>query len=608
MFFMGLAKFNLIYLVFIFLGLLLFGTQAPRVYSADCTIANIRFASSSNTIYISGPVTCTLSQLKALKSSVPLDLVDSSNKIWLLKANLKLEGGATLNLYGASSSGDVNYLRLKSNNSSNSNSIVWIRADWGSISIKNTKVTSWDEAKKSPDTEYEKYKRSFIHVRSFLDSDGVTPKESRMDIIDSEIGYLGYYAAESYGLAWKVSGAGPNLYDKVNVYGDVINSHIHHNYFGMYTYGADAMKIQNSEVDNNAKYGIDPHDDSDNLLIEGNKIHHNGTHGIICSQRCDHLTIRNNKSYENKGTGLMLHRNTNDSLVEGNELYKNIDSGIAIFDSHNNTLRSNKSYNNKNGIRLSVGSSGNTIEQNEFSENNEYGLYFYKGSDAPTKGSGRPSSNKFIKNKVIDNGDYAIKLKEGDLNIFEQNEFKDNSREIHIYDTNQNIFLNNLLDSFYNVSFKANNTIKDTDSAAVKIADTASNMEILSSSNFIFQNDKNIPNITETSKNSINLTRSISSSLVNFKRLNFKVKPTSSKVEVSVLVWETTGSYSKKWKEKTTSIVQTDHEVSDLKPNTNYNVLVNGSVVNSYTSDSSGKINFTYDGASLDRTFEIKEV
>ena len=29
--------------------------------------------------------------------------------------------------------------------------------------------------------------------------------ETRMDVIDSEIGYLGYHESESYGLVWKVS-------------------------------------------------------------------------------------------------------------------------------------------------------------------------------------------------------------------------------------------------------------------------------------------------------------------------------------------------------------------------------------------------------------------
>lgn len=32
--------------------------------------------------------------------------------------------------------------------------------------------------------------------------------EARMDIEDSEIAYLGYHKAESYGLSWKVGGRG----------------------------------------------------------------------------------------------------------------------------------------------------------------------------------------------------------------------------------------------------------------------------------------------------------------------------------------------------------------------------------------------------------------
>lgn len=32
-----------------------------------------------------------------------------------------------------------------------------------------------------------------------------TMGEARMDVIDSEIGYLGYHESESYGLVWKVS-------------------------------------------------------------------------------------------------------------------------------------------------------------------------------------------------------------------------------------------------------------------------------------------------------------------------------------------------------------------------------------------------------------------
>ena len=71
---------------------------------------------------------------------------------------------------------------------------------------------SWDEAAKTYDKDIDDG-RSYISVISEIITDESetcegnaknTMGEARMDIIDSEIGYLGYYASESYGLTWKV--------------------------------------------------------------------------------------------------------------------------------------------------------------------------------------------------------------------------------------------------------------------------------------------------------------------------------------------------------------------------------------------------------------------
>src|SRR5262249_1479454 len=102
----------------------------------------------------------------------------------------------------------------------------------------------------------------------------------------------GYDNSEAYGLVWKVSTNSPSK--RVNVYGNIVNSRIHDNFFGVYTFGANGMQWLTNEVSDNVQYGLDPHDDSDNLLIQGNKVHHNGNHGIIASMRCDPLTIRGN--------------------------------------------------------------------------------------------------------------------------------------------------------------------------------------------------------------------------------------------------------------------------------------------------------------------------
>ncbi len=432
---------------------------ASATFNPICSSENVRWASSSNSLYISGEVTCTLTDLLTIIGpSGPLAEVATGE--WLLTANLRLTDGAKLKLYGSSIGGDVDYLKLKSDNTTDPNNYVFIRADHGTLDIRSTKITSWDTAANNVDTETDTYGRAFIHVRSRLAGDGVTANESTMDILDSEIAYLGHYAAESYGLVWKVSGTPTQaLFDAVNVYGDIKNSYIHHNYFGVYTYGLYGGEWIDNEIAYNVKYGLDPHDDSDSILIENNHSHHNGNHGIICSQRCDTLTIRNNRSEYNTGVGIMLHRNANDSVVENNQVNYNTDAGIAIFDSHNNMIRNNNAQFNKYGIRFSVGSSGNTTDGNVFSDNSSYGMFFYKGTDAPTSGDGRPKNNTFSTNEIDRNWQFGIKLKEADNNTFDGNQLIDNYKAVTVYSDNPtgNSFTNNTFSGSGGYAMKLDN-------------------------------------------------------------------------------------------------------------------------------------------------------
>ncbi len=424
----------------------IFAAQAALfagVAGADCPEDAVRWASSSRRLYVSGPVTCTLSDLDVVAPSTALELVDASEAIWILRVNLFLEDGATLLLHGSEAGGDVDELRLRSNDSSDTGSIIAIRADWGALDLESTRITSWDEEAGGPDTEPESHGRSFIHVRSRLGADGL-PDESRMDIHDSDLGYLGYQASESYGLVWKVSGAGEGLYDAVNVYGDITDSRIHHNWFGVYTYGAFGGRWANNEIDHNDKYGLDPHDDSDSLVIEDNDVHDNGNHGIICSQRCDDLVIRRNRSWNNVGHGIMLHRGVTDSIVEDNDVFDNTDTGIAIFESYGNVIRANRVYRNLRGIRLSVGSDENLFEENEVHENSQYGLYFYKGSDVPTSGDGHNRGNVFRRNVIRDNAK-AMKLGESHDNLFLENTFAGNAAGMSFRNAQTNVLEANVI-------------------------------------------------------------------------------------------------------------------------------------------------------------------
>lgn len=606
--------------ILIFLGALIALTTLPQKAGAafPCEAANIRWAQSSNRVYVTGDVECTLTEIKQLGSnSIPLILLDPANKIWFLGANVFLQEGAKLVLRGSPVGGDVDELRLKSNNL-NSNDFVLIQADWGTVDIDSAKITSWDENAGGPDTEYALNKRAYIRVRSRLGNDGVTPHESRMDIKNSDIGYLGYAGSEAYGLSWKVLGSTASdktVFDKVGVFGDVINNAIHHNYFGLYTYGAEAMTFLDNEVYQNVLYGIDPHDDSDYLTIDNNYVHDNGGHGIICSQRCNNLTITNNTSSDNGGNGIMLHRNTNDSLVEGNIFYNNADSGIAIFDSHGNTLQKNDAHDNKYGIRLSVGSSNNIVENNNFSENSKYGISFYRGSDIPTSGDGRIKFNTFRNNTVSTNGSVGVKIREADSNIFGDNEFSGNgSYAVYLEDTNNNTFEGSILTgnalNYYYAKYTSVNTIQDSDAFDVKIGDLISSMTIIDSKNTILKNSKNIPTTVHPLNSTIILNQSnASSSIVSFNQLNFFVTPAIESLAIKPLIWNTDGDFYKKWTAKSDNLstITLAHVVGNLTQSVSYDVMVNGTFWNSFIADSNGEIVFDYtDIFQNTKTFEVK--
>ncbi len=404
--------------------------------AAGCGAGDVRWAGTSNRLYVGGADTvCTIAELDALVPAAQITPVNAAQTVWLVGSNIVLDGGARLNIHGPA----IEELRLKSNNSAGG--IVYLRADAGTIDIRDTRVISWDEAAAGPDTEYGAWQRAHIQARSKLSAG--TALESTMNIINSDVGYLGWPGAEAYGLSWKVNGSQPGLYETVGVFGEVRGRRIHHNYFGMYTFGAEAMTWTDNEIDNNVLYGLDPHDDSDRLVIERNDVHDNGSHGIICSQRCDHLRIADNRSHHNKGNGIMLHRNTNDSVVEDNEVYNNTDSGLALFESHRNELRRNVATDNGNGIRLSVGSAENIVEDNSFLDSAKYGIYAYKGSDAPTAGDGRPARNRFADNVIRGSAVNGLKLAQSDENALTGNEFTDNGKELRFEDARRNRFEDN---------------------------------------------------------------------------------------------------------------------------------------------------------------------
>jgi parallel beta-helix repeat protein len=182
------------------------------------------------------------------------------------------------------------------------------------------------------------------------------------------------------------------------------------------------MTFDQNKYLRNKYYGLDPHDDSDNLTITNNTFADNGNHGLICSQRCNNLIIKNNISRHNTSAtaethGIMLHRGVTDTVVENNIVENNTTGGgIVVFDSVGNSIKNNTVTGNKYGLRFSVGTRGLTVENNKVTGSLQYAVYTYKGSDAPsfTGTSGRPTGITFTGNTFDGAGAELFKIQDSD--------------------------------------------------------------------------------------------------------------------------------------------------------------------------------------------------
>ena len=367
----------------------------------------------NNLITIDG-VSTTPTALKAALPSAPLTLVDRDRRIWLLSASILLTNGASLRLWGSRAGGDVDELRLRSDNTGEPGSVVSVTADHGVIDIRATRVQSWDRAARGPDREYEVYGRAFIRARSRMRSPTLTRLESRLDVTDSDVGWLGFDANESYGLVWKVVAPDPVVFDHVRVYGNVIRSRIHDNYFGLYAAGARGNDWIGNEVHHNIQYGMAPHTRSDDLRIENNNVHENGHHGITVRQHCARVRIRDNRVWGNRESGITLHRGSWGGVVAGNRVFRNVGNGISIYDASGVTVSGNTVRDNtQSGIQLAMGASANRIVDNEVAGNGFYGVFVGKGRGRPQAGrDGMPRRNHITGNRVSGSG--IANLRTGD--------------------------------------------------------------------------------------------------------------------------------------------------------------------------------------------------
>eukprot|EP00903_Cladosiphon_okamuranus_P009933 g9429.t1 len=329
---------------------------------------------------------------------VPVDPVSGATRtastaaeltgVWLIRTSLAVTNGVTLNLHGAAAGGDCDELKIRSSPSL----IHAVRGHGGNLDVYKTLIQSWDEVAlvphQLPADSVGEEPRSYIACSSEVLNENDTcgrgsaredMGECRMDLIDSELGHMGYEATESYGITWKVRGfcsdmTNPEVFEDVNVYGDITNCDIHHMWYGMYSYGHQG--------------GVW----TDNLM--------HGNHGIIASKRCDHLVVADNKVDASGGSGIMLHRSCDDSIISGNVVTNSADAGISLVETSRVVVKDNVLTDNKWGARYTVGASDNQFFDNVVSGSTQRDIYTYPGADEPLVEpfTGRCTNNVFDSN------------------------------------------------------------------------------------------------------------------------------------------------------------------------------------------------------------------
>jgi len=372
----------------------------------------VNYDSFSHTIL----VTCISSNLTTVYSKINNSKIlhrdDSKN--WLLNADLEINNKTTFYI----NSTDTNWLKINSTKGQAHSIKIH-----GNLFIDTVKITGWDTNK----NDYSSPSNVSI-PRSYLLVDHGSGK---LNINNSEIGYLGYNHGNSFGLTYNTGGGSALRYNK-----------IHDLYFGFYSQGMKHnILIENNKIYNNSVSGINPHGPIQGMTIRHNEIFNNGKQGIICATSCSNILIDSNNIYNNKAEGIMLYKNMSKSIIRNNLITNNREQ-ISVYDSsNNNSIEKNTVSGGNAGIRITTNSSHNVVRNNELN-NSKYGIYVLQGA----------SDNIIDNNKVTNTTDTAILIKDPDTNsnVFKNNLLFDNQKnEISRSNMGSNYasFLNNTVES-----------------------------------------------------------------------------------------------------------------------------------------------------------------
>jgi parallel beta-helix repeat protein len=346
---------------------------AEQLGAGGTTVTQTQGTVYVNNRFVSPKASLTLPQLMDLTQSYGA-ITQLGPKTFLINKPLYVQNNIRLDITDAT----VTTLLLRSSPDFDITTLTFQSSE---ALIKGVRISSYDPATKKEDT-------NVADGRSFLRA----YQNSRMDMIDSQAGYLGMTLAQIqdpairakapfisqggvYGVSWRI---GTGLYGSNIATGWVEKSNFTHNHIGAFTFGASGMMWRANLFDKNEVYGLDPHDDSNNATIEYNRFVANGKHGFIVSKRCNYNVIRNNIAVDNKLHGFMLHEDSNYNIIENNISVGNVDN-FVIYGGSFNSVSNNKSYNPRGShVRINQPSYQNYVTGNTF-YGGKKGVYLYDG-------------------------------------------------------------------------------------------------------------------------------------------------------------------------------------------------------------------------------------
>ena len=366
----------------------------------------IKFDSSIETILVS----CEKASMSDTYAALGNDklLAKEPNGVWDLKANLLIDENSTFTL----GPNDTKWLKIYTQFGIES---------LGNLVINSVKVTSWD-----------------MHNNTFSTTNGTSPRpyitlveeaQGKMNITNSEIGYMGYGHYDRQGIAY-LSGNG-SIFS---------NNNVHDMWYGFYSDKGSNIIVTNNTVHDNEIYGIDPHTFTNHMTIRNNTVYNirNGT-GIICSDHCSRLLIENNVVYNTSEAGIMLDMATSDSVVRNNVQHNSAQgAGVSVHDqSSRNVVYNNTLSNNLYGVKISMNSTHNQVFQNSITNASDYGICMMQDS----------KYNEIKQNTIHFARNYGVCVLTGAIkNVIDSNSiYHSNICGVYINNTKLNLSKNNTL-------------------------------------------------------------------------------------------------------------------------------------------------------------------